>query len=67
METITIHAKSKSQTKVFEQLAKALDLPFEKMKSKSPYNPGFVAKIKRGDRDKKAGNFNVIKTEDLWK
>ena len=67
METITIHPKSKSQTKVFEELAKVLDLPFEKVKTKSKYNPAFVAKIKKGDRDKKAGNFKAIKTADLWK
>lgn len=67
MESITIHPKSKSQTKVFEELAKVLDLPFEKGKAKDPYDPIFVAKIKKGDRDKKAGNFKTIKTEDLWK
>ncbi len=67
METITIHPRSKSQSKVFEELAKVLDLPFEKVKTKGKYNAGFVAKIKKGDRDRKAGNFKVIKTEDLWK
>ena len=66
MEIITIHPRSKSETKVFEQMAKALDLPFEKTKSKK-YDPAFVAKIKKGDRDKKMGNYKSIETEDLWK
>jgi hypothetical protein len=40
---------------------------YEKVKEKSKYNLGFIAKIKKGDRDKKSGNYRVIKTEDLWK
>jgi predicted adenine nucleotide alpha hydrolase (AANH) superfamily ATPase len=63
MESITIHPKSKEEIKAFEQMAKALNVPFEKSK----YNPDFLAKIKRGEKDKKSGNFKVIKTEDLWK
>lgn len=67
METITIHPKSKEEVKVFEQMAKALNIPFEKSKEKSKYKPAFVAKIKEGEKSKKAGKFKVIKTEDLWK
>jgi hypothetical protein len=67
MEAITIHPKSKSQAKVFEGMAKALNIPFEKKIIKDGYDPEFVAKIKKGERDKRTGNFKVIKTEDLWK
>ena len=67
METIIIHPRSKQETKAFEQMAKALNVRFEKAKGKGKYNPEFVSKIKKGDRDKKAGNFKVIKTEDLWR
>jgi hypothetical protein len=67
MEVITIHPRSKEETKAFEQMAKALNIPFEKVKEKSKYNAAFVAKVKKGDKDKKSGNYKVIKTEDLWK
>jgi hypothetical protein len=66
MEIITIHPRSKAETKVFEQMAKALNIPFEKGVRKK-YDPKFVAKIKQGDRDRKAGKFKTIKTDDLWK
>lgn len=32
METITIHPKSKQQARLFEQLAKALNVPFKRRK-----------------------------------
>ena len=67
MEAITIHPRSKEETKAFEQMAKALNVPFEKVKEKSKYNPEFVAKIKKGEKDKKSGNYKIIKTEDLWR
>ena len=44
-------------------MAKALNIPFEK----SNYNAAFVAKIKKGDKDRKLGKYKVIKTEDLWR
>jgi hypothetical protein len=34
---------------------------------KALYSQEFVAKIKRGEEDKKAGRYKEIKTEDLWK
>lgn len=67
MVAITIHPKSKEEAKVFEQMAKALNIPFEKVKTKRGYRSGFVNKIKKGDKDKKAGNYRIIKTADLWK
>ena len=66
METITIHPKSKKQARLFEQLAKALDVPFIK-EVKSPYDPTFVAKIKRAEENFKEGKFTIMKVEDLWK
>jgi hypothetical protein len=70
METITIHPRSKEETKAFEQMAKVLKVPFEKVSSKDKKkkdNSSFVAKIKKGDKDRKAGKFKSIKIEDLWK
>lgn len=66
METIIIHPKSKQEARLFEQLAKALNVPF-KREEKSPYDPEFVAKIKRAEKNAKEGKFSIIKVEDLWK
>lgn len=47
METIIIHPKNKEQLSLFEQLANALKVPFEKNKKQTGhYNPDFVAKMK---------------------
>jgi len=66
METITIHPQSKEQASLFEQLAKALNVPFEK-KEESPYHPEFVAKIKKSEKNFKEGRYTSIKVGDLWK
>jgi hypothetical protein len=34
---------------------------------KSPYNPDFVAKIKKSKDQIRNGEYQIIKTEDLWK
>lgn len=34
---------------------------------KSPYDPEFVAKIKKSDKNFAEGKFTTIKVEDLWK
>lgn len=67
METLLIYPQSKEQVKAFEHMAKALKVPFEKIEKESPYNSEFVTKILQGNKDKKAGRYKVIKTEDLWK
>ncbi|HEY5462352.1 MAG TPA: DUF2683 family protein [Hanamia sp.] len=68
METITIHPKNKDQANLFEQLAKTLKVPFEKAKkSKSPYDPEFVKKIKRSDEDFKKGRYTKIEPSQIWK
>lgn len=66
METITIHPKSKQQARLFEQLAKALNVPFTR-EGKSPYDPVFVDKIKKAEKNFKEGKFTIKKVEDLWK
>jgi hypothetical protein len=40
MESITIHPRSNEEASLFEQLAKALKIPFEKGDEKSPLQPG---------------------------
>lgn len=70
MEAITIHPKDKEQFTVIEAFLKALNIPFEKSKDKTPYNPEFVKKILQGDKDIKEGKGRKVTIEelnDLWK
>ncbi len=66
MESIVIHTESKEQIKVFEEMAKVLKVPFEKIKE-SPYNPTFVAMVKKADKDFKKGKGKKMKLDDIWK
>lgn len=68
MEAITIHPKNKEQASLFEQLAKALKVPFEKTKkTESPYNPEFVAKMRESRKQAKEGKTVKISLDDIWK
>ena len=66
METILIRPKSKEQIKVFEEMAKALNLSFE-VKEDNPYKPEFVARVKQADKDFKSGKGKKVKLVDIWK
>jgi hypothetical protein len=65
-ETIIIHPTSKEQANLFEQLAKVLNVPFEK-EEESPYDPKFVAKIKKGEKAAKEGKGLKVDPPNLWK
>jgi hypothetical protein len=66
METIIIHPKSKEEASLFEQLAKALKVPFEKKRTKeSPYDPEFVKKVKRSEEDFEKGRYTKIEPSDI--
>ncbi|WP_029288768.1 DUF2683 family protein [Pedobacter sp. R20-19] len=65
METLTLHPKNKEQLNALKAFAKALKIDFKT--EKSSYNPEFVAKIKRGQEQIKAGKGIKIAIEDLWK
>jgi hypothetical protein len=68
MEVITIHPKNKEQVDALEIILNAMKIPFNKSKTKkSPYDPEFVAKIKRSEKNFSEGKFTTIKVEDLWK
>lgn len=61
-----------SSTTILVALAvlKALDVPFEKAREESSYNPAFVKKIKQGDKDLKAGKGRKVTLDELnrlWK
>lgn len=66
METILIRPNSKEQIKAFEQMAKALKVPFE-INKESPYKSEFVTMVKQADKDFKNGKGKKVKLDDIWK
>lgn len=78
MEAITVHPENKEQLNALEIIFKALKIPFEKTRvngrpipkkayTQSPYNPGFVAMVKKADEDFKRGKGKTMKLDDIWK
>lgn len=65
METLIVHPKNEEQSTALKAVMKVLKIDFET--GESPYNPEFVAKIKRGQEQVKAGKGVKIAIEDLWK
>ena len=66
MTTITVHPQDASQIEAVKTIMKALNIKFE-VSIVKPYNPEFVAKIKRSEKDFKNGKFISVKVEDLSK
>lgn len=64
MESITIHPQNKEQLTALEIILKAMNVPFEK-ENESPYNPEFVAKVKRGERAAKESKGFKVNLEKL--
>ena len=68
MATLTIHPESGEQLQAIKTVLKAMKIPFEKQKEKeSSYNPEFIKKINESKKQFENGEFDVIKTDDLWK
>ena len=82
METIIVTPASRSKMEALKAFLTALKIDFKAVngnevhalpegnavsEADKPYNPEFVAKIKKGDEDYKAGRYKTIKPEDLWK
>jgi|GEM_PF-1767729 len=67
VEMIIIHSKNKEQASLFEQMAKALNVPFEKGQKENSYDPEFVKELLRAKKDIEEGKGIKIKTADLWK
>ena len=61
METLIMHPETKEQLNALKAIAKALKISVET--SKSPYNPEFVAEIKKAE---KRGNYKEIDANDVW-
>lgn len=68
METIILHPKNKEQLNLFEQLANALKVPFEKNeKKRSLYNAEFEAKMKESTKQAREGKTVRIDLDNIWK
>ncbi|MDQ0640610.1 hypothetical protein QF042_004175 [Pedobacter sp. W3I1] len=65
METLIVHPKNEEQSTALKAVMKVLKIDFET--EKSPYNPEFVAKIKRSQEQMKERKGVKIAVEDLWK
>ncbi|MDD5150895.1 MAG: hypothetical protein PHC28_10540 [Flavobacterium sp.] len=61
---ITAYPEDASQIEAVKAFMKALKIKFEISKEK-PYNPEFVAKIKKSEQEFKDGKFTRVKKEDL--
>lgn len=64
--TIIAHPKNKKQEAAIEAVLKALDVSFQK-EEESPYNPEFVAKVKKSLVEVKKGNYITLDpSKSLW-
>jgi hypothetical protein len=62
---ITAQVNEPSQIDAVKAFFKALKIKFEL--DEKPYNPEFVAKIKKSDAEAKAGKLRKVKVDELWK
>lgn len=67
MNTIILHPKSKQEATLFEDLARALKVPFEKGDEKSPYEASFVAKVKESRQQANEGKTVKVTLDEIWK
>ena len=63
METLIVHPKNKEQLMALKAIMKALKVDFSIEKL---YDPEFIAKMKRGEEDIKAGRTTKINPADIW-
>ena len=65
METVIMHPKSKEQLSALKAIAKALKVDFET--SHSPYNPEFVEKIRRVEKEIREGKVTRLDpNKTIW-
>lgn len=65
METLIVHPKNQKQLAAVKAVLNALNVTFEK--EENDYDPEFVAKIKKSEKNFKEGKFTILKVEELWK
>jgi hypothetical protein len=67
METLIVQPKNKEQLTALKAIMKALKVDFKTEKnSEKPYSKEFVAKMKQGEEDVKAGRTTTIEPADIW-
>ena len=67
METLLVYPENNKQLKALKAVMAALNVKFEKKEESSPYDPEFVKKIERGDKDILQGNTTKITLDEIWK
>ena len=68
MSTLLVHTEDDNQLNATKAFLKALKIPFENVKDdEGPYNPEFVAKIKKSMQQANEGKVVKIELDDIWK
>lgn len=66
METLIVEPKNRKQLSAIKAFLKALDVSFRK-EEESPYNPEFVAKIKKSEKQFEKGEYITLDpNKSLW-
>jgi len=65
MPTLIVHPDSKEKLTIIKAFLKALKISF--IEEKPPYSSDFVAKIRQGDEDIKAGRTKKINLDEICK
>lgn len=69
METLIVEPKNRKQLETVEAILKALDVSFKK-EAKNPYNPDFIKKIKKSQKQAAEGEvvtYSIEQLEELCK
>jgi len=64
METLIVEPKSRKQLNAIKAVLKALDVTFRK-EEESPYNPEFVARIRRSEQQFEEGKVTRVTKENI--
>jgi len=65
MPTLIVHPDSKEKLTIIKAFLKAMKISF--VEEKHPYSTDFVAKIRQGDEDIKAGRTKKINLNEICK
>ena len=66
METVIVYPQTKEESKAVKAFLKAMSMKFERKEVQKPYNPEFVAKIERAEKNYKKGNYITLDTNNIW-
>jgi len=67
METLIIHPSDSSQSKALIKILKALNISFERKKTKESYNTDFVKMMDKSIEEANEGKLTKIELDDIWK